>query len=212
MLDYLKEQWTQLQGLDSNLQGVCNEVFQELIQHYSESERAYHNLDHIAQLLQTAETFKARLLDYNAVRLAIWFHDVIYNPLANDNEAESALFAEKRLARLLLDDVKIEKIKNLILATVHHTQLPPEGDSDSAFFLDFDLMILGSDLETYKTYTKQIRKEYQAIPDLLYKPGRKRILQRFYDSKRLFKTEEFYLLYEPQAKANIKWELQQLDN
>lgn len=212
MLDYLKEQWSRLQGLDSNLQGVSNEVFQELIQRYSEPERAYHNLEHIAQLLQTAETFKARLSDYEAVRMAIWFHDVIYNPLANDNEAESAAFAEKHLARLLLDDNKIEKVKNLILATAHHTQVSVEGDSDTAFFLDFDLMILGSDLERYKTYTRQIRKEYQAIPDLLYKPGRKRILQRFYEAKRLFKTEEFYLLYEAQAKANLKWELQQLDN
>jgi len=207
MLEQLQEQWNQVLNKHSELPGISQDTFNDLVHRYSDPERAYHNLHHIVQLLQTAETFKARLHDYKAVFLAIWFHDAVYNPLANDNEIESAALADTHLSRLLLEEKSVEKVKKMILATAHHLQLEEGSSPDTLFLLDFDLMILGSSQEEYKTYSSQIRKEYQSIPDLLYKPGRKRILQRFLETKRLFKTEEFYILYEHQARTNIQWEL-----
>lgn len=118
----LQTQWNQLVETYVDLPSISNEIFKELSENYTSPKRTYHNLQHISTLLQSAENYKDELHDYDAVRLAIWFHDVIYTPLGNDNEALSAEFAEKHLARLLLPDEKIRKVKKLILATAHHMQ------------------------------------------------------------------------------------------
>src|SRR5689334_21941080 len=108
MLEQLQEQWNHVLNKHSELPGISQDTFNDLVQRYSDPERAYHTLHHIAQLLQTAETFKARLHDYEAVFLAIWFHDAVYNPLANDNEIESATLAKTHLSRLLVDEESIK--------------------------------------------------------------------------------------------------------
>ena len=64
-----------------------------LISKYSENHRAYHNLSHVHALLGQAENFKNRFVDYEAARLAVWFHDAIYEPQSQTNEIESARLA-----------------------------------------------------------------------------------------------------------------------
>ncbi len=55
--------------------------------------------------------------------------------------------------------------------------------------MDADLSILGQDLEIYLGYTREIRKEYSIYPDVLYKPGRKKVLRYFLDLESIFKTD-----------------------
>src|SRR5580692_1821674 len=52
-------------------------LFDKLSSLYSEPGRAYHNLSHIKSLLSSAWRIRQTLVDYNSVRLAIWFHDAI---------------------------------------------------------------------------------------------------------------------------------------
>lgn len=56
----------------------------------------------------------------------------------------------------------------------------------------------------------QVRKEYSIYPDLLYKPGRKKVLQHFLQMERIFKTQVFYDKYETQSRRNLEKELNQL--
>ncbi len=57
--------------------------FWELVEQYEAGEaattvaRAYHNLTHIQQVLTSAEAVAAQAVDWTAVQLAIWFHDVV---------------------------------------------------------------------------------------------------------------------------------------
>ena len=84
------------------------------------------------------------------------------------------------------------------------------NSTDTNYFIDADLSILGSDNKSYLNYSRQIRKEYRHFPDILYKPGRRKVLAAFLEMKNIFKTKYFQDKYEEQAKINILDELKSL--
>jgi predicted metal-dependent HD superfamily phosphohydrolase len=55
-----------------------------------------------------------------------------------------------------------------------------------------------------------VRREYSIYPDLLYKPGRKKVLQHFLNMEHIFKTIHFYTLYEQNARNNLNREIAEL--
>jgi predicted metal-dependent HD superfamily phosphohydrolase len=73
-----------------------------------------------------------------------------------------------------------------------------------------DLCILGADPIKYVDYCGRIRKEYNIIPDIIYKPGRAKVLKHFLEMERIFKTKHFFQLYEEQARLNIGAELKRV--
>jgi predicted metal-dependent HD superfamily phosphohydrolase len=74
-------------------------------------------------------------------------------------------------------------------------------------FLDLDLLILGMEREQYVKYAKNIRKEYDFVPDDIYAKERKIILNQYLNSQFIFKTKNFRDLFEKQARNNIKFEI-----
>jgi predicted metal-dependent HD superfamily phosphohydrolase len=107
--------------------------------------------------------------------------------------------------QIFVPDDTIELCKTHILATKSHHQ---SSDTDTNFFTDADLSVLGQSWEIYSTYFKNVRKEYSIYPDLLYNPGRKKVLNHFLAMDRIFKTEFFYDKFEIQAKKNLRKELE----
>ncbi len=59
-----------------------------------------------------------------------------------------------------------------IIDTKTHTTADIQGDEDEAYFLDFDLAVLGEDEDQYDTYARHIRTEYAHYPDEAYRSGR----------------------------------------
>ena len=57
---------------------------------YNEPQRAYHTLKHIQQLFGEFEQIKHNLREPHIIALALYFHDVIYEPTRSDNEFKSA--------------------------------------------------------------------------------------------------------------------------
>lgn len=98
------------------------------------------------------------------------------------------------------------KCQALILATKKHEP----ADYETNLFTDADLSILGSDPGTYNRYLKNIRKEYAMYPDILYDPGRKKVLLHFLNMDQIFKTKEFSGQLEAQARKNLEAELKML--
>ncbi|MBL7950777.1 MAG: hypothetical protein JNM62_03555 [Flavobacteriales bacterium] len=140
--------------------------------------------------------------------LAIIYHDLIIKVTRSDNEQRSA----ERMQQILLADAGfpealVNRTKGHILATKKHE---PSNDPDTNYFVDADLSILGSGREQYARYASQVRKEYRRFPDLLYKPGRRKVLQHFLSQPAIFKTEWFRGRYERSAKENLEWELSHL--
>jgi predicted metal-dependent HD superfamily phosphohydrolase len=185
----------------------AGKLWEELVKNYSESSRYYHTLDHLQQLLKQILPYKDQISDFDAVLFALYYHDVVYNIFRKDNEEASAVLAEKRLITLNVPKERIEVCKRHILATKAHIS---SDDADTNLFTDADLSILGADWNTYQTYHQQVRKEYSVYPDLLYKPGRKKVLKHFLGMEKIFKTEPFITKYEHQARINLERELNEL--
>ena len=55
---------------------------------------------------------------------------------------------------------------------------------------------------------KNIRKEYAIYPDMLYNPGRKKVLQHFLTMDTIYKTAVYRDRYEQKAKENLQRELE----
>lgn len=182
-------------------------MWKEIQSAYSDSSRHYHTLAHLENLHWHLEEIKFQIQNWDAVLLALFYHDIVYNVKKSDNEEKSASVAEKRLQSLSVPSVTIERCIRHILATKSHTI---SSDNDTNLFTDADLCILGISSEEYFQYCKKIRSEYSVYPDMLYKPGRKKVLQHFLAMDRIFKTEYFFVKFERQARENIGAELLQL--
>ncbi len=203
----LRESWMDLTG-KYQAQQEASRTYEELIALYAAPNRAYHNLSHIDWLLEEARGFRASLQHYDAVRMAIWFHDAIYETSRSDNEERSADLAERSLTALGAEAEIAALVRAMIVATKTHTadKLPEDG----SLFLDLDLSILGSDEAVYEKYARAIRKEYAWVPALIYKRKRRKVLESFLDRKRIFFTDAIFEARESQARRNIQQELSKL--
>ncbi|MCT2560979.1 HD domain-containing protein [Chryseobacterium herbae] len=203
----LKEKFTDLCLTFSKDQDLISTFWQEIEKRYSEKGRHYHDLLHLENMFLELETLQSQLQDPVSVSFSVFYHDIIYDAASKSNEEKSALRSVERLQKLGLNSEMISKISSQILATKSHQY---SDDSDTNYLLDADLSILGKDLAVYLQYTRKIRKEYAIYPDLLYKPGRKKVLRHFLELESIFKTTDFRDRYEQQAKQNIAAELQLL--
>jgi predicted metal-dependent HD superfamily phosphohydrolase len=154
-----------------------------------------------------AENYRDKLTDPDTVLFSIFYHDIVYNTKRQDNEQKSADTARDRLTKLGVPPDKISACQNQIIATKDHKS---SDNTDTDYLLDFDLAILGDTPEKYKSYSKNIRKEYSLYPEFLYKRGRKKVLEKLLNADRIFKTSHFHESFEKQARVNIKSELQDL--
>lgn len=199
------ERWQRLLqqfGFEPNEQ-----TYAMLLQKYQEKHRAYHNVAHINDCLSQLDQLPALHPDAREIELAIWFHDVIYDPYGKDNERKSAQEAELFIFDNVADDELGKRISDLIMATLH--QAPP-ANSAEALIMDIDISILGREPATYQTYTEKVRKEYRFVPKFLYRNKRKEILLKFIERKTLYYTAEFQSKYEEQARQNISSEIERL--
>ncbi|HEY9612956.1 hypothetical protein [Allocoleopsis sp.] len=184
---------------------VKQKVFFDLVTAYSGADRFYHTLEHIEKVINTIEQMKSLSLNFPSVQLAAWFHDVIYDPKAKDNEDKSVEYAESALNLLKIPKPTIENVKNLILSTKTHQASPT--DIDSQILLDADLAILGSDEQDYQTYAQSIRQEYAWMSDVDYRMGRKQVLQSFLQRSRIYVTDFLFAKLEEKARQNLRWEV-----
>jgi predicted metal-dependent HD superfamily phosphohydrolase len=184
------------------------QLWTEIETAYSNPKRHYHTLHHLEHLVKELESVKDKIRGWNTILFSVFYHDLIYNPLRRDNEERSAAIAEHRLQSIDVPAEKIAACKKQILATQKHLS---GGDNDTDLFTDADLSILGKDRTTYRAYAQAIRKEYALYPDMIYKPGRKEVVQHFLKMDKIFKTEPFFMKYEKQARQNLQQELEELN-
>jgi predicted metal-dependent HD superfamily phosphohydrolase len=186
---------------------LAMQLWEEIEENYSNKKRHYHTLYHLESLLQHLFTIKIQIKDWDTILFSLYYHDIIYNPLKTTNEEKSAEFAENRMQLIGVPQKTIENSLNQILATKKHLL---SIDNDTNIFTDADLSILGQPWNVYANYYTQVRNEYALYPDLIYKPGRKKVLEHFLQMERIFKTDFFYTKFELQAKENLQKELELL--
>ncbi|MCJ1306501.1 hypothetical protein MMC25_000144 [Agyrium rufum] len=198
-------------GASSSVASEWADIF---IKRYTEPQRHYHTLDHIGAMVHCLEEYRELIHDEEAVRLAIFFHDIIYDPRRNDNEVASVKLFEEYAASIRLAEPMIGKVKGFIEQTITHT-LPHgekgEGDEDLALFLDFDLEVLSRSREEYGKYATQIRSEYNYYKDDEYRRGRAKVLRGFLERDSLYFSQKFRDKNEGAARRNLRMEVSELE-
>eukprot|EP00834_Sanchytrium_tribonematis_P003304 NODE_123_length_17687_cov_0.732261.p10 type:complete len:219 gc:universal NODE_123_length_17687_cov_0.732261:14834-14178(-) len=172
---------------------------------YAESGRYYHTINHVESLLESYKTNILRIKNHVAVLLAIYFHDLVYNPLSRSNEEDSIIVFQNFAEEVELSEALISLVSIMIRSTIKH--FPLIVDLDVSLFLDFDLLILAAKKSQYDLYSKQIRLEYSHYSQKDYLKGRTEILEIFLQRERIY----FCLNeYENKARSNIMNEIKML--
>jgi len=195
-----RDEWRDLCGRISRDLEADVEWFGKIVQHYDEPQRHYHNQEHIAHCLAEFRTATQLAESPPEVELALWLHDVIYDPRRGDNEELSAEFARGFCRAARASDVFERRVVELILATKHN--VAPLGD-DAKLVVDIDLAILGQSQERFWRYEREIREEYAFVTEQVFLTKRAEILEMFLKRQRIYSTDFFFAKYEERARENL---------
>jgi predicted metal-dependent HD superfamily phosphohydrolase len=192
--------------------------FDRIYRQHNEAGRYYHTAVHLKEMLDYLQRLSPQeepMLDdsVRSLRLAIFFHDVVYDPQSNRNEKDSAKLFEV-FCNESKDDFSIlptttiqNQVVTLILATEAHQVIPGTDESLQKIFLDLDMAVLGKDSKAYLAYAALIRKEYSFVPRQVYCEKRAEILQGFLQKPRIYLSPPFHRALEEAARRNLQEEL-----
>lgn len=174
---------------------------------YGEAHRAYHTQAHLDAVLAGVAAARPRLAHPDAVELAAWYHDAIYDPARGDNEERSAALLEAEMAGLA-DAALIGRAAALVRCTADHA-LPPGMEAglraDAAAFLDVDMAVLGAEGAAFDAYERGIAAEYVPVHGVeRFRAGRAQFLQEMLGRARLFHTDEAHGALDAAARANMR--------
>ena len=141
---------------------------------WNEPRRKYHNEDHLVQILKDLEKSKLKVLPihWEALVLAAFFHDAVYIPGAQDNEAKSikaflSSFQGKNASM-------VKAIKEMIKSTQFRS-IPREPLIK--LFWEADNAGFQGSFENFLEIEKKIRVEFGHISLHTYKKGRIKFLK-----------------------------------
>jgi predicted metal-dependent HD superfamily phosphohydrolase len=180
---------------------------------YATPPRAYHNFDHVQEVLRHYDEVAAGpgWRQPREVYLAVLYHDAIYEPGQRDNEARSAALAREHIARWLGDTgIDADRVAELIELTARHGTLQSDafaGDAaeDTRLFLDCDMAILGAEPGVFDAYDRGIAAEYRGhVPGWLFRTNRRRFLKGLLARERIFLSDDFHARYDARARNNLR--------
>ena len=179
-----------------------------LLARWAEPHRRYHDLSHLAAVLERVDLLAGEAQRPDTVRLAAWFHDAVYDPQATDNEERSAELAMTTLAGLALEAATVDDVARLVRLTAGHDVRP--GDRDAAVLCDADLAVLALPGSDYSKYVVNVRAEYAHLDEATFRAGRSALLRSLLDRPTLFLTAHGRTSWESPARVNVERELADL--
>jgi predicted metal-dependent HD superfamily phosphohydrolase/tetratricopeptide (TPR) repeat protein len=188
--------WRRAGSLDATTaERVCRAVFER----YTDGARRYHTLDHIRHCLAQVDLAAGLLPDADAMRLAVWFHDVVYDAAADDNEARSA-----DLFREFADPVLPAGLVQDVARLVHVTRFgeTPRRE-DEAYMVDVDYSSFGRPWDEFLADSLAVRAERPDLGDAQYAAQQTRFLESLLARDALYRTGFFRDRYESVARDNI---------
>lgn len=173
---------------------------------YAEPHRAYHTEAHVRAMLAGLAELGAAVTHPDAVELAIWYHDAVYDPAAADNEARSEALLRAEMAGLA-DEALLAHAGLMIRLSATHALTPDVPDAwrgDCALFLDLDMAVLGAAPAQYAEYERGIAAEYVPVHgEAAYRRGRAAFLRASLDRPRVFLSDQFHASLDAPARANM---------
>lgn len=180
------------------------EIGRALLVSWGEPHRRYHNVAHLREVLLRVDDLAKHAADPDAVRLAVWYHDAIYQG-QHDDEEKSALRAETELTAIDLTSDLVREIARLVRLTATHN--PATGDRNGETLSDADLAVLAAPPDRYAAYTSAVRAEYAHVPDDAFRTGRAQVLRALLNEPAVYRTPYARQNWEAQARANLSSEL-----
>jgi predicted metal-dependent HD superfamily phosphohydrolase len=185
----------------------ADRVFATLYRYYSQRSRHYHTPEHIQHCLQQFDLAADQMDDPEAVEMALWFHDAVYDVEAKDNEARSAdLFAD--LVRDAVSEAFRRKVRDLIMITTHR-QLPKTRDE--RFIVDVDLSSFGLPWADFVRDSSAVRAEFGDIADEEFYARQREFMQRLLARDTFCFTDFFRARHEATARDNIRRTIEAID-
>ena len=173
---------------------------------YRDSGRSYHDLLHLFEVLENVDSLLAPDDPAReAVLLAAWFHDAVYDGRADDEE-RSAQLAEAALAES--PDLAREVARLVRLTQTHR---PSDDDPAGQVLCDADLGVLAAAASRYASYTAGVRAEYAHVSERDFALTRAGVLRDLLGKPTLFHTAAARERWETDARANVTREIEQLE-
>jgi predicted metal-dependent HD superfamily phosphohydrolase len=179
-----------------------------LVEAYAEPHRGYHDTRHLAEVLDRLDLLLGRPgtegVDRDAVVLAAWFHDAVYDGRPDDVERSAGL-AEATLTAPGVPPALVAEVARLVRLTIDHR--PADDDLAGQVLCDADLAILAAGRDRYEEYVRGVRQEYAHLDDETFRSGRAEILTALLDKPYLFHTATARESWEQAARANVEREV-----
>ncbi len=188
--------------------GDVDGPLRRLLAAYGEPHRAYHDVRHLAEVLAALDVLAPYAAHIDHVRLAAWFHDVVYDVHVGDNEERSAALVQRELRALEVPEASVAEVARLVRLTATHT--PSTEDADGQVLCDADLAVLAREEPRYRAYAAGVRREYAHVPEDAFITGRSAVLRRFLARESIFSTGHGRTHWESAARRNLNSELGEL--
>ena len=175
--------------------------------------RYYHTLQHLSDLLSQAKAHANSIQNLDAVELAIFFHDIVYdakNGGGGKMERDSAEVFRAFEAQSRPSFAAGDKVYDWIVATASH-RCSEDDERDKKLFMDMDMSILAAPRAEYARYAANVRREYAHFNELFWCWGRAKFLSASAASDTpIFATEEYRATGEAAARRNAASEASEL--
>ena len=185
--------------------------FEEIAEAYTTPKRFYHTLDeHIGFCIDRLDELFSGNIPL-AAEGALWFHD------ACPSEDASAEMARRILKSMYAPHKLIHDVCALIEVTKHkaapHVMLFGEDgrkrpydyelDVQAGIVADIDLLILGTDDETFDNYEVTVAREYAHVDESIRRRVRGEILESILTRDVIYNHRKIREQYEAQARKNL---------
>ena len=197
-----------LWGRCANAASAAEPIYEQLAASYAEPHRRYHTGNHIDHCLRQLDLGRDGIEDADAIEMALWFHDVVYDPKASDNESRSA----DRFSCLARDVMKPElerQIHRLIIITIHSN---PPVSVDEKTIVDIDLSSFGLPWDQFSKDSENVRAEFAHLSQEVFAERNIKFLQSLLDRPTVFSTEFYRNRYEDISRENIRKQIEALQN
>jgi predicted metal-dependent HD superfamily phosphohydrolase len=176
---------------------LADGIFDRLVTAYGEPHRRYHILAHIVEMLDCLKRSRRLAVNRDALELAIWFHDVVYDSAAAHGANETAS------ADLLSELCPVDAAKPARAMVLHSSHHGPTDDLDTRLFCDLDLYRLAGSLETFLRHGDDVRHEYASVDDDAWASGRAVFLGGILRRPVIYQTDYWRDRLEQEARSNI---------
>ena len=180
-----------------------------LLQRWSEPHRHYHDLRHLAHILDSLAIL-AEGPPPVEVALAAWFHDAVYAGVAGEDERASADLARAELEAVGASSRLVSEVSRLVELTIAHD--PDPADANGVALVDADLSILGQPAGRYQMYVRDVRLEHTDLDEIAFAVARSRVVEALLGAETLFRSDLAQRLWLGTARENLASELAHWDS